>query len=113
MNNVKGSIFKLVSALIVFTAIGMAGSVWAYEHQSNSANSVHVDVVPIQLTSGKLAKFEIRMNTHSVQLNYDMTAASLLKDDQGREYRQKRHHHRLERTLSNQDPANASARGLG
>ena len=89
MNNIKRSIsIKLIVALIVFTAMGLSASAWAsYEHQSNSANSVYVDVVPIQLSSGKQAKFEIRMNTHSVPLNFDLVAASLLKDDQGHEYR--------------------------
>ena len=89
MNNIKRSIsIKLVGALTVFTAIGLAGGAWAsYDHQSNNANSVRVDVVPIQLRSGKQAKFEIRMNTHSVPLEYDLVTVSLLKDDQGREYR--------------------------
>jgi hypothetical protein len=89
MNNVKRSIsIKQVGALIVFIAFGLAGGAWAsYDHQSNNANSVRVDVVPVQLNSGKQAKCEIRMNTHSVPLDYDMAAVSLLKDDQGREYR--------------------------
>lgn len=89
MNNIKRSIsIKLVGTLIVFAAIGLAGGAWAsYDHQSNNANSVRVDVIPIQLRSGKQAKFEIRMNTHSVPLEYDLVAVSLLKDDQGREYR--------------------------
>lgn len=89
MNNLKRSIsIKLIGALIVFIAVGFPSGAWAsYEHQTNSANSVHVDVVPIQLSSGKQATFEIRMNTHSVPLEYDLTAVSSLKDDQGHEYR--------------------------
>lgn len=59
----------------------------AYEMKSNKQNSVRVDVRPVQLLSGKSAKFEIRMNTHSVDLRYDMVAVSTLKDNQGREYR--------------------------
>lgn len=87
MKNIIGSILKLVVVLIVFTAIGLAGNIWAsYEHQSNNTNSVRVDVVPIQLTPGKQATFEIRLNTHSVPLDYDLVAVSLLKDDQGHEY---------------------------
>jgi hypothetical protein len=88
MNNVKGSILRLIGALILFTTIGLVGTAWAsYKHQSNSANSVNVDVVPIQLSPGKPATFEIRMNTHMVPLEYDLIAVSLLKDDQGHEYR--------------------------
>lgn len=87
MNNVKRSIStKIVWVLIVSTAIILAANAWAYEHQSNNVNSVRVDVVPVQLSLGKQAKFEIRLNTHSVPLGYDLVAVSLLKDDQGREY---------------------------
>jgi len=88
MNNRKQSIStKVLGALIVLTAISLAASVWAYERRSSNATNVRVDVVPVQLSSGKPAKFEIRMNTHSVGLSYDMVTISILKDDQGREYR--------------------------
>jgi hypothetical protein len=89
MNHIKQSIStKLIGAFIVFIAMGLSAGAWAsYKHQTNNANSVHIDVVPIQLSSGKQATFEIRMNTHSVPLEYDVVAVSLLKDDQGREYR--------------------------
>ncbi len=65
----------------------MATAAWAYERRSTSSNGVRVDVLPVQLSSDKPAKFEIRMNTHSVNLGYDLVSASVLKDDQGREYR--------------------------
>jgi len=88
MNNIKRNIStKVVRVLIGFTVISLAASAWAYENQSNNTNSVHVDVVPVQLSSGKKATFEIRMNTHSVSLDFDLVAVSLLKDDQGHEYR--------------------------
>jgi len=88
MNNRKQRIStKVLGALIVFAAISLAANVWAYERRSSNANSVRVDVVPVQLSSGKPAKFEIRMTTHSVELSYDMVAVSILKDDKGGEYR--------------------------
>lgn len=89
MNNIKINIsIKVIGALIVFTAISLTASAWAaYQHQSNNTNSVRVDVVPVQLSSGKKATFEIRMNTHTVPLDFDLVAVSLLKDDQGHEYR--------------------------
>lgn len=88
MNNVKRSIStKIVWVLIVFTAIILTGNSWAYEHKSDNTNSVRVDVVPVQLMSGKQAKFEIRLNTHSIDLSYDLVDISFLKDNQGREYR--------------------------
>lgn len=88
MNNRKQCISKkVIVALIVFVAISLAANVWAYERRSSNANSVRVDVVPVQLSSGKTVKFEIRMTTHSVELSYDMVAVSILKDGQGGEYR--------------------------
>jgi hypothetical protein len=89
MNNIKRSIStKIVGVLIVLSAISFAAFAWAaYEHQTNNTNSVRVDVVPVQLSSGKKATFEIRLNTHTTPLDFDLVTISLLKDDQGREYR--------------------------
>jgi hypothetical protein len=88
MNNRKQRIStKVIGAFIVFASISLVANVWAFERRSSNAKSVRVDVVPVQLSSGKPAKFEIRMTTHSVELSNDMVAVSTLKDDQGREYR--------------------------
>ena len=78
---------RWVGALIFLWIVGLSSSLWAYESRSSNANSVRVDVIPVQLSAGQSAKFEIRMNTHSTPLVYDMVAVSLLKDDRGREYR--------------------------
>ena len=88
MSNIKRSISKkVIGALIVFTAISFTAVAWAaYEHQTNNTNSVRVDVVPVQLSSGKKATFEIRLNTHTTPLDFDLVTISLLKDDQGHEY---------------------------
>lgn len=85
-NLIQSIALKIVGIFMVLIAIGWATSVSAYERQSSNKNSVRVDVVPIELNSGKPAKFKIRMNTHSVALDFDMVAISILKDDQGREY---------------------------
>ena len=88
MKNPADRIFiKLTRAFVVFIILALSTPLWAYEHRSSNANSVRVDVVPVQLSSGKEVRFEVRMNTHSVPLNYDLIAISILKDDQGREYR--------------------------
>jgi len=78
---------RLTGAFILALALSLSISAWAYERRSSKANSVRVDVVPVQLSSGNEAKFEVRMNTHSVPLTYDLVAISILKDDQGHEYR--------------------------
>jgi hypothetical protein len=67
--------------------IGLTSEANAFDSKSNRENSVRVDVKPVQLASGRQAKFEVRMTTHSVDLGQDMAAVCTLKDDQGREYR--------------------------
>jgi hypothetical protein len=59
----------------------------AYETLKSRKNMVTVDVRPVELSPGQPARFEVRMNTHSVDLDYDMVAAGILKDNQGNEYR--------------------------
>ena len=89
MKNVKR--LGLPSVLTVITLIVGIGLILetarAYDRKSNRENRVRVDVVPVQLVSGKSAKFEVRMNTHSGDLSQDMVSVSTLKDDNGHEYR--------------------------
>jgi hypothetical protein len=75
---------SLLILLILMLTIAL--EVYAYERISSRENSVRVDVTPVQLTFGQQAKFEIRMNTHSVDLSQNMVAVSTLKDSNGREY---------------------------
>jgi hypothetical protein len=58
----------------------------AYRSVTSRKNGVTVDVKPMKFISGQTAKFKIRMDTHSVELEEDMTAVATLSDDQGREY---------------------------
>ena len=73
-------------ALMLFVSSSLVPRADAYERKSNRENSVRVDVVPVQLIAGQAVKFEVRMNTHSVDLSQEMVAVSLLKDDNGLEY---------------------------
>jgi hypothetical protein len=59
----------------------------AFDIQTNDENSVRVDVKPVALVAGKPAAFEIRLNTHSVSLNYDLKEISSLQDNEGRIYK--------------------------
>lgn len=79
-------ISHFVSLMIMLFLITMAADASAYKTKSNKKNSVRVDVRPVQLLSGKPAKFEIRMNTHSGDLGQDLIAVCTLKDNSGREY---------------------------
>ncbi len=73
--------------MIILLVMGVALEAWAYKRISSRKNSVNVDVVPVQLTSGQQVKFDVRMSTHSVELGQDMVAVSLLKDSNGQVYR--------------------------
>ncbi|UCE55208.1 MAG: hypothetical protein JSV31_07135 [Desulfobacterales bacterium] len=77
---------QIVALTMVLYLLGLAAEADAYKMKSNRQNRVRVDVRPVQLVAGKPAKFEVRMNTHSVSLNQDLVAVCILKDNQGREY---------------------------
>jgi hypothetical protein len=80
------NISHFISLVIVLFLVTLAAYASAYKTKSNKENSVRVDVRPVQLLSGKPAKFEIRMNTHSGDLSQDLVAVCTLKDNSGREY---------------------------
>jgi hypothetical protein len=63
--------------------VSTASHALAYKRQSSRENGVRLDVVPIQLVQGQSVRFEVRMNTHSVALDQDLAAVSVLKDDKG------------------------------
>jgi hypothetical protein len=55
--------------------------------QSNSENAVSVAVTPLNLaTNGNTLDFEVAFNTHSVDLDFDPSTISIIRDDEGREY---------------------------
>jgi hypothetical protein len=76
-----------VAFITIAFVSGIAIDAQAYKRQSNKERSVRVDVLPLELAVGKPVKFEIRMNTHSVTLNSDIVAGSVLEDDTGAEYK--------------------------
>jgi hypothetical protein len=81
--------FGLVHGFVAIIFLALLGWTWnanAYSSLTSSENSVTVDVRPIQLRPSQPAEFEVRMNTHSVDLSQDMVSVSTLKDDQGRDY---------------------------
>ncbi len=55
-----------------------------FETQSNSEGGVTIEVTPKSIDEGT---FVIVLNTHSVELNDDLTRAAVLKDENGKEYR--------------------------
>jgi hypothetical protein len=60
---------------------------FAFDAQTSDKNSVRVDVKPIQLAAGQKVVFQVSLNTHSVDLSYDLEKASILQDNEGKAYK--------------------------
>ena len=59
-----------------------------WETKTEEQASVTVVVTPLDLSlDSKEWKFDVGMNTHSVELDQDMTKIAVLVDDQGKEYK--------------------------
>ena len=54
--------------------------------QTKTMGAVEVTITPISVASGKDVIFELSLNTHSVELNYDYTQIATLTDDRGNSY---------------------------
>lgn len=80
----NGKTFFLL-ALVAALAWPLISS--GFESKTSRAKGVRVEVRPLQLLTGQPAKFELRLNTHSVELNQDLAAVSVLRDNEGRSYR--------------------------
>lgn len=66
----------------------VVGSQKTYESKSDDQGAVTVEVRPIDLSpNSQVWKFEVTLNTHSVELDDDLVAQSVLVDDLGKVYR--------------------------
>jgi hypothetical protein len=84
----KRFVVPIIIVIAVFWVwLGFNANAVAFDLQTTDANSVRVDVKPVALVAGKPAVFEIRLNTHSVNLNYDMVEISSLQDGGGKIYK--------------------------
>jgi hypothetical protein len=84
----KRFVVSTIMAIAVFWMwVGFNASATAFDIQTSDENSVRVDVKPVDLVAGKPAVFEIRLNTHSVSLNYDMVEICSLQDGDGKIYK--------------------------
>ena len=75
--------FYWLAGLLVVAA---AATGWAYDAQDSNENGVRVTVTPQVLSPDKPAQFEIRLNTHSVALEQDLTQVAELRGTQGQVY---------------------------
>ena len=94
----QGLLIFIVLAVVGLTAACSAGSgqtgsaqpqaaVSTFAAQSNNEKAVTVEVTPLDLANrGATLDFEVAFNTHSVALDFDPAAISVLRDSTGREY---------------------------
>jgi hypothetical protein len=82
----KWGFSKLILTILSLVVMLYSGAN-AFEAQTSNKNMVRVDVKPIQLTAGEKAIFQVSLNTHSVDLSYDMEEACILQDNEGRAYK--------------------------
>jgi len=81
----KGLYFQAaLLGLILFAGLAMASGL---KTEVNNDGGVRVEVTPAQLATGQASRFEVRLNTHSVPLDQDLTAVAVLHDNEGREYK--------------------------
>jgi hypothetical protein len=84
----KRFVVPIIIVIAVFWLwVGFNAHAIAFDTQTNDENAVRVDDKPVALVAGKPAVFEIRLNTHSVNLNYDMVEISSLQDGGGKIYK--------------------------
>jgi hypothetical protein len=77
----------IIVVAVFWVWVGFNANAIAFDTQTSDENAVRVDVKPVALVPGKPAVFEIRLNTHSVNLNYDMVEISSLQDGAGKIYK--------------------------
>jgi hypothetical protein len=79
--------WKVLMVAVILAWGGFLSRAGAFQAQTNDENAVWVEVKPVQLAPGQPAIFEVRLNTHSVNLSYDMVQVSSLQDSQGKVYK--------------------------
>ena len=80
-------VLTLIVAAVFWAWIGLNAKAMAFDTRTSDENAVRVDVKPVALAAGKPAVFEIRLNTHSVSLNYDLMEICSLQDGEGKTYK--------------------------
>jgi hypothetical protein len=78
--------FSTLTLMILSMVLILFSGAHAFEAQTSDKNSVRVDVKPIQLAAGQKVIFQVSLNTHSVDLAYDMEKACILQDNDGKVY---------------------------
>jgi hypothetical protein len=81
---------KLLAALALMALSTQAAPAIGADALTRTSNerSVKVEVTPLNLTAGgETLDFRVVLETHSVELNYDLAKIAVLSDDRGNTYR--------------------------
>lgn len=80
---------RLLWLVVGVVALILVGATMSEEPlpQSQTGGEVEVTVEPKQLTVGKEMVFAVSLNTHTVELDEEMTNVVRVTDERGREYR--------------------------
>lgn len=87
---------KRMTKILVFVLIAIVALVFfwprqpepapVYETQEQAGGEVTVSVTPVTLEPKQKPQFQISFETHSVDLDFDVSEIALLVDDQGNTY---------------------------
>ncbi len=77
----------IIVLAVIGVVLGFSSNAIAFDIQTNDESGVRVDVKPVTLMIGEPAVFDIRLNTHSVNLDYDLVKAFYLQDSEGKIYK--------------------------
>lgn len=84
-------VFSLVLVLILFFWQGketpsMSPATINLSSKTNSQAGISFDAIPLNFSFDQLVKFEIKIDTHSGFLDFDLAKISILEDDHGNKY---------------------------
>lgn len=76
----------IAAGLLYFFGQSKKESIIALEPQVNEGGGVVFEVRPSDFSFDKPVKFEVKIDTHSGSLDFDLVRNSVLKDDAGNQY---------------------------
>ena len=84
-------VFSLILVSILFFGQGREAPATSpatinLSSKTNSQAGISFEVTPLDFSFGQLVKFEIKINTHSGSLDFDLAKTSILEDDSGNQY---------------------------
>jgi len=88
----RNSLFILLVIFVIFVVFvqffrsGRPSPVTVLAPQENSGGEVDIKVTPLVLKAGEKPQFEIEFNTHSIELDFNISQIASLTNDNGNAY---------------------------